>query len=92
MIRTTRRQFTALAAAAAVSPAAAFAEDTYPLKIHSFSGPPAPEAIHMVLPFIEAVEDQSNGRLKVEFRLWDPIQEQQVTGQQVPLDDALDDR
>ncbi|MCA0942724.1 TRAP transporter substrate-binding protein [Salipiger pacificus] len=67
MIRTTRRQFTALAAAAAVSPAAAFAEDSYTLKIHSFSGPQAPEAIHMVLPFIEAVEAQSNGRLKIEF-------------------------
>ncbi|MBE3637248.1 TRAP transporter substrate-binding protein [Mangrovicoccus algicola] len=70
MIKTTRRQFTALAAAAAATTllgAAAKAQDAYTLKIHSFSGPQAPEAINMVLPFIEAVEEQSGGRLKMEF-------------------------
>lgn len=67
MIKTTRRQFTALAAIAALAPGLSFAQDSHTLKIHSFSGPQAPEAVHMVLPFIDAVEEQSGGRLDVEF-------------------------
>lgn len=66
----TRRQFGALstaAAAAGLLPATSRAADSYTLKIHSFSGPQAPEAVHMVLPFIAAVEQQSGGRLKCEF-------------------------
>jgi TRAP-type C4-dicarboxylate transport system substrate-binding protein len=59
------------AAAAALSSVAlsvgAQAADPIILKIHSFSSPQAPEAIHMVLPFIEKVNSQSQGRLKLEF-------------------------
>lgn len=47
--------------------AGAQAADPTILKIHSFSSPQAPEAIHMVLPFIEKVNSQSKGRLKLEF-------------------------
>jgi len=66
----TRRHFGKLAAAAtgaAMLPAAGRAADSYTLKIHSFSGPQAPEAIYMVKPFMDAVEKQSGGRLKMEF-------------------------
>lgn len=68
MTKITRRHFGALVAATAgLAPAFAIAQDSYVLKIHSFSSAQSPEAIHMVLPFIEAVEAQSEGRLKIEF-------------------------
>lgn len=67
MTKITRRHFAALGLAAGLLPAAAMAQDTHVLKIHSFSSSQAPEAIHMVLPFIEAVEAQSGGRIDMEF-------------------------
>jgi TRAP-type C4-dicarboxylate transport system substrate-binding protein len=71
MTKTTGRQFTTLAAAATMAALlpkmSSSLDQTYTLKIHSFSGPQAPEAVTMVLPFIKAVEAQSGGRLKLEF-------------------------
>lgn len=55
------------AASSVLSPLAAKAADPTILKIHSFSSPQAPEAINMVLPFIDKVNSQSDGRLKLEF-------------------------
>lgn len=46
---------------------AAHAEDKFTLRAHSFSSPVAPEAVHMVLPFIEKVKEESKGRLDIEF-------------------------
>lgn len=47
-------------------PAAAVAQEVV-LRMHSFSTPQAPEGVHMILPFIERVNEESNGRLKIEL-------------------------
>ncbi|RIK88075.1 MAG: hypothetical protein DCC69_02510 [Hyphomicrobiales bacterium] len=46
---------------------AATAQEKVTLRVHSFSSPVAPEAVHMVLPFIEKVREESGGRLELEF-------------------------
>lgn len=67
MIEITRKTFLATVAVACLMPLATMAQEKHVLKVHSFSSTQAPEAIHMVQPFIDAVEAQSIGRLDVEF-------------------------
>ncbi|MFO1298894.1 MAG: TRAP transporter substrate-binding protein [Burkholderiaceae bacterium] len=58
----------ALAAACAMAVSvAAQAQQPIILKVHSFSGPQAPEAVHHMLPLIDKIAKDSNGRLKLEF-------------------------
>lgn len=57
----------ALFVSAAVLPHDAAAQQPIILKVHSFSSPQAPEAIHHMLPLIEKISKDSNGRLKLEF-------------------------
>lgn len=45
----------------------ALAQQPIILKVHSFSGPQAPEAVHHMLPLIDKIAKDSNGRLKLEF-------------------------
>lgn len=56
----------ALAAFFAVS-ANVSAQTPIILKVHSFSSPQAPEAVHHMLPLIDKIAKDSNGRLKLEL-------------------------
>jgi TRAP-type C4-dicarboxylate transport system substrate-binding protein len=56
-----------IAAAAAAFSGAAAAQQPVTLKVHSFSSPLAPEAVHHMLPLIEKLGKDSGGRLKLEF-------------------------
>ncbi|MDC7784356.1 TRAP transporter substrate-binding protein [Rhodoplanes sp. TEM] len=58
---------TAATLAALTFTAPAAAQQPIILKVHSFSSPQAPEAVYQMLPWIEKVNKESNGRLKVEF-------------------------
>ena len=56
-----------IAAAAAALSGTALAQQPVTLKVHSFSSPLAPEAVHHMLPLIEKLGKDSGGRLKLEF-------------------------
>lgn len=59
--------FTATTLSVSFAAFAGHADDKYVLRAHSFSSPVAPEAVHMVLPFIEKVKTESEGKLDIEF-------------------------
>ena len=62
----TKKFLISLAATFVVS-AGAYAQQPIILKVHSFSSPQAPEAVHHMLPLIEKIAKDSKGRLKLEF-------------------------
>ena len=61
-----KRVLIALAASLVVS-TGALAQKPIILKVHSFSSPQAPEAVHHMLPLIDKIGKDSGGRLKLEF-------------------------
>jgi len=65
-----RRSFQTFALAATASlglPLVSRAQQPVILKVHSFSSPQAPEAVHHMLPLIDKIGKDSGGRLKLEF-------------------------
>lgn len=67
MKRRTFQKFALGTAAVVGVPRWARAQQPVILKVHSFSSPQAPEAVHHMLPLIEKIGKDSGGRLKLEF-------------------------
>ena len=67
MKRRSFQKFALGAAALAGVPMWARAQQPIILKVHSFSSPQAPEAVHQMLPLIDKIGKDSGGRLKLEF-------------------------
>ena len=61
------KRFALAAVATLAVSVSALAQQPIILKVHSFSGPQAPEAVHHMLPLIEKINKDSKGRLKLEF-------------------------
>lgn len=69
-----------------MSASLAYAQEQVTLRLHSFTSPQAPEAVHFITPYIEAVKEQSNGRLNIEF-----YPSMQLGGKPTDLIQQLDD-
>ncbi len=67
MFRKSMKRFALAAVATLAVSVSALAQQPIILKVHSFSGPQAPEAVHHMLPLIEKINKESKGRLKMEF-------------------------
>jgi len=67
MWKKTLNKFALAAVASLFASASALAQQPIILKVHSFSSPQAPEAVHHMLPLIDKIAKDSNGRLKLEF-------------------------